>query len=510
MGTAMNLSPTRRRLLQAALAAGAAPAFIRHALAADLQRFGLGVASGFPQPGSMVLWTLITGEGLPAQVSVDWELAEDESFARVVAKGREQAVQDDAYSVHAEPSGLKPDRWYWYRFKALGQQSAVGRTRTAPARDAQVDRLRFAIASCQRFDHGRFAAWSDCARRELDFLLFLGDYIYENATPADSKAPRRHEGPRCQTLAEYRRRHAQYKADANLQAAHASAPWIIIWDDHDIENDWAGNVSERLTVHFERQRAAAAKAYWEHLPFPKARRPDAYAMLINERHDWGRLARLVTVDDRQFRDQQPCAKPGKGGANTVSAAACPELLDTNRTLLGASQEQWLKHQWDDTRPWNLLAQQTLMAGLNWETDKRQPPTLWTDGWDAYPGARRRLLADLAAREVPNAVVLGGDVHANFVADLRLNEAGPIVATEFCATSITSQGMAQARIDAALPYNPQLRYGRSDEHGYMSFELKAGGLAAELRTVREIWRDDSAVETSARFVVEAGKPGAQRV
>ena len=501
--------PSRRSLLQAALAAGAAPFFIRHALAADAPRFGLGVASGFPAPDGMVLWTLITGDGLAPQVSVDWELAEDEGFARIVARGREWAVEQDAYSVHAEPARLKPDRWYWYRFTALGQQSAVGRTRSAPARGAAVDRLRFAIASCQRFDHGRFAAWADFARRDHDLMLYLGDYIYESATPADSQAPRRHDGPRCQTLADYRRRYAQYKVDPHLQAAHARLPWIVIWDDHDIENDWAADVSMYLTPHFERQRAAAAKAYWEHLPFPKSRRPDAYAMLINERHDWGRLARIITVDDRSWRDPQVCPKPGKAGSNTVSASACPEVLDPGRTLLGAAQESWLRNQWDENRPWNLLAQQTLMAGLNWEKDSSAPPTVWTDGWDGYPGARQRLLTDLAARQLPNAVVLGGDVHANYVADLKLAEAGPIIATEFCGTSITSTGLAQSRLDAALPHNPQLHYGRSDEHGYMSFDLKPGGLAVELRKVREIWRDDSEVDTAARFFVEAGKPGAER-
>ncbi|MBV8500876.1 MAG: alkaline phosphatase D family protein [Paucibacter sp.] len=502
-------SPSRRSLLQAALAAGAAPLFVRHALAADQPRFALGVASGFAQPDGIVLWTLVSGEGLPAQVAVDWEMAQDEAFTRVQARGREWAVPEDAYSVHAEAAGLAPDRWYWYRFTALGQRSPVGRTRTAPARGAEVDRLRFAIASCQRYDHGRYAAWADCARRELDFVFFLGDYIYENATPADRNPPRRHEGPRCELLSDYRRRHAQYKSDPHLQAAHAGAPWFLIWDDHDIENDWAGNVSERLTEHFERQRAAAAKAYWEHLPFPKSRRPDAWSMLINERYDWGALARIIAIDDRQWRDQQVCPKPGRGGGTTVSASICPEVFDPKRTMLGPAQEQWLAAQWDASKPWNLLAQQTLMAGLNWEPDKSKPPTIWTDGWDGYPEPRRRLLADLAARDLPNTVVLGGDVHANFVADLRVTPEGPIVATEFCGTSITSEGMRQSQLDQALPHNPQLHYGRSEERGYASFELTPGGLTAELRTVNEIWRDDSPVETAARFFVEAGRPGAQR-
>jgi len=500
---------SRRHLLQAALVAGCAPLFIRHALAADLDRFGFGLASGFPRPDGMVLWTMLTGGGLPSQVAVDWELAEDEGFQRVAARGREWAVPEDNFSVHAEPQGLAADRWYWYRFTALGQQSRVGRTRTAPALDAPVDRLRFALASCQRFDHGRYAAWGDCAAREHDVVFFVGDYIYETATPANSKTQRPHNGPRCQTLADYRARHAQYRADPLLQAAHARAPWIIIWDDHDIENDWAGNVSERLTEHFERQRANAAKAYWEHLPFPKSRRPDAYNMLIHERIDWGRLARVITLDDRQYRDQQVCPKPGTGGGNTVNSADCPALLDRSRTLLGRAQEQWLAAQWDDNRPWNLLAQQTMMAGLNWETDPAKPEVRWTEGWDGYLGARERLLTDLAARRLPNAVVLGGDVHANYVCDLRASPKGPVVASEFCGTSITSEGLKQERIDKVVPYNPDIKYARADERGYMSFELRPGRLDMEMRRVDDIWKADSTISSAGKYVVEAGKAGPQR-
>ena len=507
-------SPTRRRLLQAALAAGAAPAFIRHACAAvDVPRFGLGLASGCPRPNGMVLWTKLTGPELPSQVPVGWEVAEDEQFRRVVARGSELAVAEDAHSVHAEARGLQSDRWHWYRFQALGQQSVVGRTRTAPARDARVAQLRFAIASCQRYDHGEFAAWRDMAAQELDVVMFLGDYIYESATTAANKGrPRVHTGGVARTLDEYRQRYAQYKSDASLQALHLRAPWIFTWDDHEVSNDWAGNVSEDLDPHFEIRRAAAAKAYWEHMPSPKNRRPDAYSLLMHERYDWGSLARIITTDDRQFRDAEVCPKPGKGGSNTVAVDACPAMLDPNRTLLGRDQERWLAAQWDAERPWNLLAQQTLMARQNWEPDPALPHKHWTDGWDGYPAARARLLRDLAAARVPNAVVLGGDVHANYVTDLKADFDRPdsaTLATEFCGTSITSEGLRQQRIDDALPRNPHIHYARSDERGYMLFELQPGQLQARLRTVADIWKADSAVGTAAQFVVEAGRPGAQK-
>ncbi|MCV2356041.1 alkaline phosphatase D family protein [Paucibacter sp. B2R-40] len=509
----------RRSLLQASIAAASAPLFIRHAFAADsadaVDRFALGLASGCPRPNGLVLWTRLSGADLPVKAEVRWELAEDEAFSRIAARGVEQAVAEDAHSVHAEAAGLKPDRWYWYRFEALGARSMVGRTRTAPAAEADVSQLRFAIASCQRWDHGRYAAWADMAKQELDVVLFLGDYIYEYGAVANASAsgtaPRVHLGGLCRTLPEYRQRYAQYKSDPALQAMHARAPWIITWDDHEVDNDWAGDSSQGLEPDFPARRVASAKAYWEHMPFPKAMRPNGHEIRIHERYDWGTLARIMTLDCRQYRDPQVCPKPGRGGSNTLSIKDCPAFLDPQRTLLGLPQERWLAQSWDAARPWNLLAQSTLMAQMNWQENPAEPRVHWTDGWDGYPAARTRLLQALADKKLANAVVLGGDVHANYVADLKLdfNEAkSPIVATEFCGTSITSQGLDQQRIDRALPHNRHIRYGRSDQHGYMSFDLRAGQLVAELRTVSELWDAHSAVDVSARFVVEAGRAGAR--
>ncbi|MBT9491031.1 MAG: alkaline phosphatase D family protein [Paucibacter sp.] len=506
----------RRQLLQAALAAGSAPLFVRHAAADDpALRFALGLASGCPRPGGMVLWTRLTGDDLPAQAEVRWELAEDEGFTRIAARGLEQAVAEDAHSVHAEPAGLKPDRWYWYRFSALGARSSVGRTRTAPALDAEVSHLRFAIASCQRWDHGRYAAWGDMAKQDLDLVLFLGDYIYEyGAVPnasASAPAPRVHLGGLCRTLADYRQRYAQYKSDPALQAMHGRAPWIITWDDHEVDNDWAGASSQGLEADFPARRAAAVKAYWEHLPFPKAMRPSGFDIRIHERYDWGKLARLITLDCRQYRDRQVCPKPGRGGSNTLSLKDCPDFLDPKRSLLGAAQEQWLAQSWDASRPWNLLAQSTLMAQMNWQLNPDQPRVHWTDGWDGYGPARSRLLQGLVAKKLPNTVVLGGDVHANYVCDLKLdfNDAdSAVIATEFCGTSISSQGLDQQRLDFARPHNPHIRYSRSDQHGYMSFVLQQDSLQVELRTVRELWDANSPVDVSARFAVAAGQAGAR--
>lgn len=499
----------RRRLLQGSAALIAGPALLRHAGAAEAARFALGVASGQPRADTVVLWTMLTGAGLPDRVAVRWELAHDEAFTRIAARGDETAELAWAHSVHAEPAGLEPGRWYWYRFTALGQQSVLGRTRTAPAADANAT-FDFALASCQRWDVGHYAAWSHVAAEQLDAVLFVGDYIYEYPSGPKSVRPTEAGGV-VRTLAQYRARYATHKSDPALQAAHAAAPWLLIWDDHEVGNDYAGLQGQALEPDFKAQRAAAYRAYWEHMPFPKSARPVDADMRIYGRLDWGRLARIHLLDDRQYRDPQVCPKPGRGGSNTVPLKSCPEFLDTRRTLLGAEQERWLAGGWDANRPWNLLVQQTLMASFSW-TERASPdgPTYWTDGWDGYPAARQRLLGEIARRNQPGVVVLGGDVHTNYVADLRLDAgdtSAPVIATEFCGTSITSLSMAQSRIDAARVFNPHIRYGRSDQRGYMRFALGASELQVQLRVVDNVLDPSSGITTAARFRVDATRSGA---
>lgn len=509
-------APGRRTVLRALpllAAAIGAPAWLRQAHAADVPRFALGVASGHPGPGSVVLWTRLTGPGLAAEVAVDWELAADEGLQQVVARGRAWVRAEDAHSAHVEVAGLASARDYWYRFSALGDASRTGRTRTAPAAQAEVARLEFVTASCQRWDHGQWAAWRDVAASPPDLVLFLGDYIYEYATPPLAAVVRRHEGGPTLTLDDYRARYAQYKSDPLLQAAHALAPWIVIWDDHEVANDYAGEQGEGLEADFPARRAAAYQAWWEHMPLPRALRPVQGRATICGRLDWGRLARLHWIDDRQFRDPQACPRPGRGGGKVVDPRACPAVADAGRTLLGAAQERWLAAGWSLQQPWNLLAQQTLMAPLARPAPRGADGVrLWTDGWDGYPAARARLLAALAERRVPGAVVLGGDVHASYVAELRAdpaNAGAPVLASEFCGSSISSHGPAQARLDAQRRLNPHLLHARSDQRGCIRFTLTPTLLQADLRAVADPDDAASAVSSQARFVVEAGRPGPQR-
>ena len=492
------------------------PVFIRHARAADENRFALGIASGEPTSDGLVLWTRLMGPGLSDHeaVPVQWEVAEDEAFTRIAARGTEAAEAAWAHSVHAEPSGLKAGRPYWYRFSALGQRSPTGRTRTAPAADAP-DSLKLIIASCQRYDMGHYAAWRHAAAWQPDLILFLGDYIYETATPATGRV-RRHTGGYVQSLSEYRARYAQYKSDPDLQTAHACAPWMTIWDDHEVDNDYAGLQGQRLQADFAAQRHSAYQAYWEHMPLPHRLKPDltvpGASMKLYRHADWGRLARLHLLDDRQYRDPQVCPRAGRGGSNTVALRDCPELEQAQRSLLGAEQERWLAQGWDTQRRWNLVGQQTLMSRWSW-SDPSGPGrgTYWTDGWDGYPHARKRLLQSLVDRQIGNAVVLGGDVHGNYVGDLQLDydsRSSRVVATEFCGTSITSHNGSPERVVAAHRHNPHMRHARIDERGFMAFDIDDRALRAHLFVVDRVEDPDSTVRVAARYAVDPRQPGVQ--
>jgi alkaline phosphatase D len=538
----MSYPDRRRRHVLAALTSSAAglgaPWFARDARAADVDRFALGVASGQPRPDGMVLWTRLTGHDLPEQVPVRWEVADDEAFTKVVLRGEFVAQDVWAHSVHAEPKGLASDRWYWYRFRALGAQSRPARTRTAPADDAKAAVLRFAIASCQRFDTGHYAAWRELASRSLDAVIFLGDYIYEFGSRPG--ALREVPDGLTTTLDGYRARYALYRSDPLLQAAHAACPWWLVWDDHEVDNDYAGDQGQGLEPDFARRRAWAYQAYWEHMPFTMAQRPRWGSMRVHDRFHWGRLATLHLLDDRQYRDPQACPGPGRGGSRTLPASECPELDDPRRSLLGAEQERWFVDGLDLERPWNLVAQQTLMAPFTWRDPglnapprslRSLPPegalaasqrpgtgdgaVIWTDGWDGYPHARRRLLDAIADRGLRGTVVLGGDVHTHYVATLEREGrdrdrrgGGAVVASEFVCTSISTPSLPQSRLDTLLPFNPHVHLGRSDRRGATVFEVDTKAMRAELLGVDDVRRADSAVSTVARFVVDAARPGPQ--
>ncbi|MBE7424419.1 MAG: alkaline phosphatase D family protein [Zoogloeaceae bacterium] len=499
-------------LLASSLALAAPRLWARPAFTA--YPFTLGVASGAPLPDGVVLWTRLApdplnGGGLPpADIAVRWEIARDEAFRDVVRRGSAPAEPRHAHCVHVEADGLEPARWYWYRFMAGDAVSPAGRTRTAPAAGSEVDRLRLAFASCQQYEQGFYAAHRHMAAEDLDLVVFLGDYIYESSW--GSRHVRKHEGPEPYTLEQYRNRYARYKSDPDLQRCHAAFPWLVTWDDHEVDNDYASDRSEDLDPNFLARRAAAYRAYWEHMPLRRGAMPDGLRMRLHGRHDFGRLARFHVLDGRQYRDHQACPRDGRGGGSVIGDAACPERMVPQRSLLGAAQEHWL-HEGLVGRGmrWNILAQPLLMAQL-----QRKPAPerrFWSDGWDGYPAARARLLQAIAERKPANPVVIGGDVHFNCVADLKPDfddPKSPVVAAEFCGTSITSQSQPQARLDALRAESPHIRLIDGRRRGYVTLELAERRCLAKLRTLDSEKAADSPIATLATFVVEDGRPGAQ--
>lgn len=475
--------------------------------------FTLGIASGAPREDGVVLWTRLAprpleGGGMPeAPVAVDWQVAEDESFARIVARGTEQAMPALAHSVHAEVRGLKPGRPYWYRFRAGAAQSPVGCTRTAPAATGAPQRLRFAFASCQQYEQGYFAAYRDLAARELDLVIHLGDYIYEKSW--GSRLVRRHEVGIPTTLPEFRDRYALYKLDGDLQAAHAAAPWLSIWDDHEVADDYADDRSytTRDPVRFLKMRAAAYQAYYEHMPLPASARPRGPSATIYERYRFGDMLDVLLLDDRQYRSAPACVN----GARPVTVPDCPERTLEERTMLGRAQEAWLDTQIRNSKArWTIVAQQTLMAQLDRPAEGTH--RFWMDGWDGYPNARRRLLDSIATHRPRNPIVIGGDRHAFFVADLARDPAHPAakpVATEFVGTSITSEGPGAKGLRDALAANPHVKYARGDRRGYATVDLTSARCTVGFEAIDDEKKKDGTVARLATFVVEDGAVGARQ-
>jgi len=481
--------------------------------------FSLGVASGYPQPGSVVLWTRLApdplnGGGMPeANVPVRWEIAADARFSRIVDRGEVVATPQLAHAVHVSAHELEPSRWYWYRFMAGDAVSITGRTRTAPAADDARGRLAFAIASCQHYEHGHYAAYRDMAQQQLDFVLHVGDYIYESSWGRRDRVVREHHTTEPHTLADYRNRYAQYKLDPQLQAAHAACPWLVIWDDHEVDNDYANDRSQDLdpVEIFLQRRAAAYQAYYEHMPLPPGTWNGGPEMKIHGTQAMGALASIQLLDLRQYRDYHVCSRKGRGGGNQVNVAECAELARPGRSLLGATQERWLEQALTaSTARWNVIVQTTLMA----QADREPGPerVVYTDGWDGYPHAREKLLRFIAERKIRNPVVLGGDVHFSSANELKIdfdNEKSPVIASEFVGTSISSFGPGQARIDALRSDNPHVKFANGARRGYAKFEVTPQRWETSFRGVVDVADAQSRVFDLGQYVVEDRRPGPQR-
>lgn len=513
------MNPQQRRAFLLRAAQGAAATTLPRWAWSQPQRqqsnpFALGVASGDPGADGVVLWTRLLPEASHARqpATVRWELADDEGFRRIVQRGQATALPELGHSVHVELSGLAPGRWYHYRFMHGDAVSATGHTRTAPAADALPERLRLAFASCQRWEHGHYAAWRHVRADEPDLVLFLGDYIYEYASPKDSSGLARvHSLRLATTLADYRDRYALHRSDPALQAAHAACPWMVTWDDHEVQNDYAGDAGKGDPAGFLAQRSAAWQAFYENMPLRAASlvQRDFSALQVYRRLAWGRLAHLHMLDARQYRSLQAC-RTAASSAGAVRPKDCAELAEPARSFLGMAQEQWLDaglaaDARDGRMRWSVVAQQTLFSPRHYPSG-----VVSTDSWDGYPGARARLLQAVTQHAPRNTVLLGGDIHQNYVCRVLADTARPesaVVASEFCGTSISSRsGTTQDKVDAVVRHSPHVLLARCEQRGYGLADITPARWTTTLRVLDDPLREDSGASTLARFVVEDRRPG----
>ncbi len=519
MSLASELAVDRRRFVLAGATLAAIPWLSRFATGAIEQNprfsadpFPLGVACGDPSPDGAVIWTRLapaplSGGGLPANSTyeVTWEVANDDSMRSVVLKGSTLATPQLGHSIHVEVTGLASDRWYWYRFRCGDASSRIGRLRTAPTDETLPSKLRFAFASCQHYEQGLFTAYQHMAREDLDLVVHLGDYIYEYA--GKENLVRKHEGPEITTLEHYRNRYAQYRLDPHLQAAHALCPWLVVWDDHEFDNNCAGDISEEphvLRDDYLLRRANAYQAFYEHMPLRRTSLPLGPDMQIYRTVRFGRLANFEMLDTRQYRSDQP---NGDGNKPLIGA-----VFDPRATLLGPGQEQWLMSELlKSPSQWNVLAQQIMMGRADRMPGKDARFSM--DQWSGYDVARKRLLHFLGERRVPNPVVLTGDIHSNWVNDLLVdfdNPRDPVVGTEFVGSSISSGGNgAREPKDMAtmLAENPFVHFYNT-ERGYVSCTVTTDTWKSDYQIVPYVDRPDAPLITRSSFVIENGKAGAQ--
>ena len=472
--------------------------------------FLLGVASGDPLPDSVILWTRLVTDltvangGLePTDSGVRWEVATDREFTDIATDGTSTAIANLAHSVHVDVQGLEPDTTYFYRFLLGDAVSAIGRTRTMPKDDATPERFRIGFASCQDYTEGFYAAHRAMAADELDVVFFLGDYIYETAgTGIRIPLPAKE----VETLDDYRLRYASYRSDADLQACHASAPWVVTWDDHEVENNYAGLISQdnAPVEQFTARRAAAYQAYYEHMPL-RLDPPTGPDFRIYRTIRCGTLAEFFVLDGRQYRTDQACNSRQDA---LVPKDSCPELGDADRTMLGAEQESWLSDGLEASdATWKVLAQQTVMSALVLGN-----LILNVDQWDGYPAARQRLLGHVNERGIDNLVVLTGDIHSAGAGVLSTDDGTP-VGVEFVGTSITSSTLARIvpggeRLLTTESF-PGIDYLNVTDHGYGRCTITPTEWTTEYVMVEGVDRADAPARVDATLVASAGTPALRR-
>ncbi|MFT3997182.1 MAG: alkaline phosphatase D family protein [Asticcacaulis sp.] len=515
----------RRRLLSAAgglvLFAGLGRAGSLWAAPLKDDPFALGVAAGDPLPDGFVIWTRLAPRplephgGMPPQdVRVRWEVAEDDRFAKIVRTGDAIARPELAHSVHVEVEGLSPARPYWYRFFVDGGLvSDVGQARTAPAAGAMPSRLRLVSAGCQSYPQGWYDAWRYISREpDLDAVFHYGDYIYEGGASKmvitdrlNRVTDRQHAGLEIYSLDDYRRRYAQYKSDPDLRAAHAAAAFIVSFDDHEVDNDWASAYDQDGTPLeiFALRRFAAMQAWYEHMPVRKAQFPRPDGIHLYRRFDYGHLVRLHVLDTRSERDDQLCVKADQPN--------CRQGDTPQGRIMSAAQEQWLYGGLNPEARWHLIAQQVRVMPLSRKGSDL--PLALTDQWSGYPASRRRLVEAITERRLSNVVIASGDAHVHNVGTVPLRDEapeGPAAAVEFLASSITSGGDGAAQSEGTLSYadSPNLALANA-QRGYQIFDITPKAWRTDVKVMDRVQAPGGNLSTLARFVVTPDKAGLNR-
>jgi len=520
----------------AALAAAAATGstvfrpFDEAAAAAPSYRgiFGYGVASGDPTADAVVIWTRATppparrggpvatpGSGLGAPLRVRWEIARDRDFDQVVDHGVVVTSARSDHTVKVDVRGLRPYTRYFYRFRTQGDTSVVGRTQTAPDERFRTHALRFGLVSCSNYTGGYFGAYRSLGERDdLDFVLHVGDYIYEYGNGSDRYGPDSLVGvrdavPATETidLQGYRLRHALHKADPDLQLAHRRHPWITIFDDHEVTNNaWARgaeNHTPGAEGDFLRRRRQAYEAYLEWMPFrlPEQRRVPHQGIRFFKRFTFGELGDLSILETRQNRSAQ--VDFGTTNAGGFIPAGIPavdaQLADPSRHLPEPEQLDWLKNGLSKrNRQWHLIGNQVIMTPVRFPGAILGAPAgttlLNSDQWDGYQADQADLIAHLDAqsRRSGDAVVLTGDIHSSWAMDIpaRRTASGYTPAgVEFVCPSVTSDGFyelvrasrptatidqavaaTQGVVAAVVANNPWISYLDGIGHGYTLIDV----------------------------------------
>jgi alkaline phosphatase D len=489
--------------------------------------FSQGVASGQPSCRGITLWT--RAAGLDRDSRLELEVARDPGFRKVVVRRDVLAEERRDFTVHARLSGggLRPGEQYFYRFSSRSEDSVVGRFKTSLPPDSR-EPVRIGFFSCQAYDAGFYTAHAGLAAEDdLDLVVCLGDYIYEKVffegPPQRKDTTGDNQDGEVETLRAYRAKYALYHSDANLRRVRQNHALMSIWDDHEVEDNYArdkpGEATDDPDLPFRARRANAYRAFFEHMPRIRSRsQPDR----IYGKLRLGGNAELFLLDERQYRDDQPCN-------DQFGVANCPEAFAPNRTMLGSAQRRWLKGALDDSRAtWKVVGNQVMFMALDAPAGNPINP----DQWDGYKAERQDILDSARRRKVEDIAFLTGDIHTFFAGQVTPSgrqpgqpQPGGPVATEFVGGSITSDGLAdsvareplkpqQVKLLAGLSdssvraNNPHIEYSNQEFKGYGVLEARRGELRVSYRAVRSVDKPRSSVFTLQRFRVERGQPNVE--